>query len=205
MHEQEVAGALWAEVESLCRRGAGGSLARELARGLLLLALAPQLEGQAPQRITHLALLDTTPYTDGPERQALRLEQVAQVEQGRLREIMVGSLKPLYLAAQHRGDQRLLGPLLEMAGDLGAEVFRRQSLALRDRPDSTPILTQITCPTLVLCGREDALCPVAYHEAMASAIPNADLQVLSGCGHLSPMERPEAVTAALRELLRRCG
>jgi pimeloyl-ACP methyl ester carboxylesterase len=165
--------------------------------------VAFELLRQAPDRVTHLALLDTTPYADRPDRQAVRLEQVAQVAQGHLRDVVVNSLKPLYLAACNRGDARLLRPIVEMATELGPEVFRRQSLALRDRPDSTSLLSQIACPTLVLCGREDALCPVAYHELMAAAIPRADLVVLGSCGHLSPMERPDAVTTALWQLLRR--
>jgi pimeloyl-ACP methyl ester carboxylesterase len=55
----------------------------------------------------------------------------------------------------------------------------------------------------VLCGREDQLCPVNWHIEMAQAMPRADLVVLADCGHLSAMEQPEAVTAALQMLLRR--
>ena len=59
-------------------------------------------------------------------------------------------------------------------------------------------LGTLACPTLVLVGRQDALTPVAIHEEMAAAIPNAALVVVEQCGHLSPLEQPQAVTAALR-------
>lgn len=165
--------------------------------------VALEMWRQARERITHLALLDTTPYADLPERTALRMEQIATVERGKLREVLVDSLKPRYLAAKNRGSQLLLKRILAMGLALGPEVFRRQSLALCDRPDSTAALTTIDCPALVLCGREDALCPAELHGTMAAAMPRADLLVLSDCGHLSAIEEPIAVTAALRHLLKR--
>ena len=157
---------------------------------------------QAPERVTHIGLLDTTFYPDRPERRELRLEQIARVEKGGLHEV-TASMKPLYLSSKNRNDSRLLQAILDMGLTLGPEVFRRQSLALRDRHDSVDTLPTIRCPALVLCGREDQLCPVDWHVLMADAIPHADLVVLAGCGHLSAMEEPEAVTSALGRLLRR--
>lgn len=167
--------------------------------------VALEMWRRAHERITHVALLDTTPYADAPQRRELRLEQIAQVEQGALRDVLVGSMKPLYLAKKNRANAELLRGILEMGLDLGPEVFRRQSLALRERTDSLATLATIGCPALVLCGREDALCPPAFHATMAEAMPRADLVVLAECGHLSPLEEPEAVTAALRRLLARAA
>lgn len=82
-------------------------------------------------------------------------------------------------------------------------MFRSQSLAFSDRCDSVDALFTIDCPSLVLCDREDRLCPVAYHAVMANAIPQADLVVLADCGHLSRMEAPDAVAAAIERLLGR--
>jgi pimeloyl-ACP methyl ester carboxylesterase len=157
---------------------------------------------QASERVTHIGLLDTTFYPDRPERRELRLEQISQVEMGGLREV-TASLKPLYLSRRNRENPRLLQAIMDMGLELGSEVFRRQSLALRDRRDSIDTLPAISCPALILCGREDELCPVDWHVAMANAIPRADLVMLADCGHLSAMEEPEAVTASLQRLLRR--
>jgi pimeloyl-ACP methyl ester carboxylesterase len=165
--------------------------------------VALELWRRARQRITHLALLDTNPYAERPQRRELRLAQIEQAERGGLRDVLVESMKPLYVASKNRGDLALLDRILEMGLALGPAVFRRQSLALRDRPDSVDTLGSIDCPSLVLCGREDALCPVAYHETMAQSMPRADLVVLAECGHLSPMEEPAAVAWALDRLLRR--
>ena len=165
--------------------------------------VALEVYHQARERITHLALLDTTPYADRPDRSELRLEQIAAVERGELAALLHSSLKPQYLAARNRQATALLQPILQMGLDLGPDVFRRQSLALRSRTCKRELLPSIDCPTLVLCGREDQLCPVQVHLEMAASIPHADLTVLSGTGHISTMEAPEAVTGALQQLLRR--
>lgn len=162
--------------------------------------LAFEVWRQAPERVTHLALLDTNPHAESPDRQSMRLQQIAEVASGRLRELATESLKPLYLADAHREDEVLLSTILDMAMDLGAEVFRRQSMALRSRIDSVPTLQTITCPTLVMCGDEDRLCPPTYHQLMATEIPNAQLNVIGTCGHLSTLEQPQLVTSALIEL-----
>ena len=163
--------------------------------------LAFEIWRQAPERVTHLALLDTNPHAESADRQSMRLEQIAEVAAGRLRELATESLKPLYLAAAHRENEALLSTILDMAMDLGPDVFRRQSLALRSRIDSVPTLQTISCPTLVLCGAEDRLCPPAYHRLMAAEIPAARLTIVDACGHLSSLEQPEIVTRELKNLL----
>ena len=74
----------------------------------------------------------------------------------------------------------------------------RQQRAIMGRPDCRKDLKKIKCPTLVLCGRQDALTPPALHEEMAGAIPKAALVVIEDCGHLSPLERPRTVSALMR-------
>ena len=165
--------------------------------------LALELWRQAPDRITHMALLDTSPFADSPDRQSLRLEQIEQVLAGGLRELAVDSLKPLYLADSNRDDEVLLNVILDMAMDLGPDTFRRQSLALRNRRDSVETLAFIDCPATVICGSEDTLCPLSYHEYMANRIPNAELIVIDDCGHLSSMEQADIVSNELLRLFAR--
>ena len=156
---------------------------------------------QAPERVTHMALLNTSPYADTPERRTSRLDQIEIALSGGLRELAIESLKPLYLAKSRQEDTGLLTLIIDMVVDLGADVFQRQSLALRDRQDSVPTLGTIDCPTLVLCGDEDSLCPTRFHQAMAEQIAGARLSVVDDCGHLSTLEQPEIVTSELRQLL----
>ena len=77
----------------------------------------------------------------------------------------------------------------------------RKQRAIMGRTDSRPHLPRIACPTLVLCGREDASAPLRLSQEMAALVPGARLDVVERCGHMSAMERPAEVTAALRRWL----
>ena len=69
------------------------------------------------------------------------------------------------------------------------------------RPDSRGQLAGYDLPTLIACGRDDALTPVELHEEMAATIPGARLATIEECGHLSTLEQPQALTALLRQWL----
>ena len=163
--------------------------------------IAFEILRRAPGRVARLALLDTNPLPESDDRGTARLELMRIVAAGGLKSVVTERLKPAYLASANRDDRPLLDLIIAMALELGPAVFDRQARALRERPDSRELLPDIRVPTLVLCGREDALCPVAVHEAMAAAIPHATLVVIDAAGHLPTLERPAAVNAAVRRWL----
>lgn len=156
----------------------------------------------APERVERLALLDTNHQAESPKGVALRERQVEAVRAGRLREVLRDEMKPSYLAPGP-GREDVLRLVMEMAEGLGPDVFVRQSHALAARPDQSGTLPAIEAPTLVLCGRHDALCPLRRHEEMAEAIPLATLEVVEGAGHLPTLERPRETAARLRAFLDR--
>ncbi len=86
-----------------------------------------------------------------------------------------------------------------LAGDPFSYAATLRGLA--ERPDFTPLLPQIDCPTLLLVGRHDTISPVAEMTAMARAIPGSRLVEIEGAGHVTPLEAPEAVTRAMGEFL----
>ena len=73
--------------------------------------------------------------------------------------------------------------------------------ALRDRPDSTPLLGQIRIPVLVVAGDDDQITPPAGMQEMARAIPGARFMLIPEAGHLSPLEQPEPVNRAIERFL----
>ena len=162
--------------------------------------LAMEIIRQAPQRVTHLALIGTNPFAERDEVKARRTPQMDAVRDGRLAAVMRDEMKPSYFT--HRADNAdLLDLTMAMATDLGPDAFIAQSLALRDRPDYEATLRHVTCSTLILCGRHDQLCPVERHEAMKAMIPHARLCIVKEAGHLPTIETPGIVTTALQELL----
>ncbi|KAA2314988.1 alpha/beta fold hydrolase [Pseudooceanicola sediminis] len=162
--------------------------------------LAMEMLARAPDRIDRLALLDTNPLAEHPTVQAGRAAQMARARAGDLEAMMQDTFVPNYLASG-AGTGPLADLCRSMARDLGAQVFCRQSLALRDRADRQDTLRGLTCPALVLCGQQDRVCPVARHELMRDLIPGARLEVIAGAGHLPVLERPETTNAALRRWL----
>ncbi len=153
---------------------------------------------QAPERVVKLALLDTSARPDTPEQTANRKDAVAMIARGRMHQVVAANL-PRLVHPQRVQDAALVGSLKAQAQRIGQDGFARQQTAIMNRPDSRPDLAAIRCPTLVLCGRQDVITPPAVHEEMAAGIPGARLVLIEDCGHLSPMEQPQAVTALLRE------
>ncbi len=165
--------------------------------------VALEIHRRAPDRVTHLGLLDTTPRAEAPDRAHARVAALAAVAGGGAEHLVRNTLVPSYLSTANRANPRLVEPIVRMALDLGPEVFVRQSRALERRESREHLLRTIACPTLVLCGGEDRLCPAALHVAMAEQIRRADLVVLAQSAHLTPLERPDAVTDEIRRLLGR--
>lgn len=152
---------------------------------------------QAPERVTRLALLDTTARPDTPEQTRRRRALIAMTRVGRFKGV-TPRLLDLLIHPDRLDDEALTGAVIAMAGRVGRQAFVRQQTAIIGRPDSRPGLAAIRCPTLVLCGRQDAITPPPAQEELAGAIPGARLVVIEDCGHLSPLERPRAVSAVLR-------
>jgi pimeloyl-ACP methyl ester carboxylesterase len=168
----------------------GGIVALEMAR-------------QEPGRIQGLILSDTNAGADLPERAALRPAQQDRVHGGELATIVADELKPAYLAAQNRNNEEMKTLLFDMAMDLGDDVFIRQSEALRTRADLGLVLNRFSGPVLFLCGVEDALCPPAWHDAMAARCDDAEVHIIAGAGHLLPLEKPEQFRVVISDWLTR--
>jgi pimeloyl-ACP methyl ester carboxylesterase len=98
-------------------------------------------------------------------------------------------------------DKPLVDTVRQMAVDTGVEAFKRQQAAIMGRSDNRPLLASVRCPTLVLAGREDELTPPEMAQEIAAGIAGARLEIVPDCGHLSTMERPEAVNRAMRAWL----
>lgn len=159
--------------------------------------LAFEILRQAPDRVTRLALLDTSARADTPEKTKLRQDLIDLAKTGEFKGV-TPRLLPRLIHPARLSDAALVGTVLAMAERVGLEAFLRQERLLMLRPDSRHDLGLIHCPTLVLCGRQDGLTPLADSEEMAEKIPRAKLVVIEDCGHLSTIERPRAVSAVLR-------
>ncbi len=111
------------------------------------------------------------------------------------------------MIAPHRiNDTALVNSIIDMMSRKTPEIFAAQGRALLARPDATPVLDEIRCPALLLTGQEDGWSPAAQHAAMlekmaAAKIVGSTLVIVPECGHMSMLERPAEVSAALRTWL----
>jgi pimeloyl-ACP methyl ester carboxylesterase len=168
----------------------GGYVAQEIAR-------------IAPERIERLALIDTAIRADTPERAAQRraVNAAASGEGAFLG--VADRLMASYVDASRLGDKDLTGRIQAMTQRLGREVFLRQNGLARE--DGAAALRALRCPIVIICGEHDAITPLAGQHEMAHAIGCSHMVIIPNAGHMTPMEAPEAVNAALRRWLVRTG
>ena len=162
--------------------------------------IAFEMMRQAAARIEKLALLDTSARPDAPEQTAARKTQIAMARSGRYAEIPEQSI-PRFLHRERQKDPTLTGIVRQMIEMTGSEAFVRQQQAIMSRPDSRPLLSSIRCPTTVVVGDEDVATPPELNKEIAEGIAGARYVVVPNCAHLSTIEQPEAVNAALAEWL----
>jgi len=156
----------------------------------------------APERITHIALLDTsvTPVAPGePEKRQASLDAVRE---GGMEVLVRNWLPPMVWYAYH-DDASIMEPMREMVRSMSPEIYAGQINAMLTRPEEASLLPKIACPALVLCGRHDAWRTPAQHEEWAYDIPGVVFEIVEECGHMAPFEKPAPVTAALRRWLAR--
>ena len=162
--------------------------------------IAFEILRQAPERVAKLAMLDTSPLPDTPERSEARRAEIAFAKSGKLAEILDADFFQL-VHPKRRTDERLRQALHQMAAEAGVDTFVRQQLANIGRPDSRPGLSSIRCPTLVLVGDSDEITPRERAAEIANGIAGARLVTVPESGHCSTLEQPEFVTRALLEFL----
>ncbi len=155
----------------------------------------------APERIERLALLDTGAHPAGPSEEGPRMKLVRLArEQGM--DALVRAWLPPMIHPDRWDEAALMEPLADMIRRATPDEFEGQQRAGLNRPDARGYLPRIACPTLIVCGRQDAWSPLERHEEMAREIPGSVLATVEDCGHMVTVERPEAVNEAMAAWLR---
>jgi pimeloyl-ACP methyl ester carboxylesterase len=188
-------------MEAIARRILAAAPPRFALAGLSLGGyIAFEIVRQAPERVAKLAILDSRVGAELPAQTATRLPLIELAKTGRFAEIP-DRLFPVFVHRDRLGDAGLKSIVRTMAEETGPEAFLRETQAIMTRADALPVLSTIACPTLVLVGDGDQLTPPKLAEEIAASVRGAHLVVIPDCGHLSTLERPEAVNKALGEWL----
>ena len=163
--------------------------------------IAFEIMRQAPERVAKLALMNTQARPDTPEAIERRRGMIKGIEAGGF-SAGIEAMYPGFVHPSRRDDAALKKTVREMGEDVGAEAFVRQLTAIMGRADSRPTLATIACPTLVLTSDQDDTVANSLSGEMAEGIAGAKLVMIPDCGHLSPVEQPQATADALVAWLR---
>jgi pimeloyl-ACP methyl ester carboxylesterase len=157
----------------------------------------------APDRVARIGLLDTGVHPAPPEELPKR-QAMLDISAGQGMTALADAwLPPMVRPGLLDTDPALRTKLYAMIERMTPAIHRQQITALINRPDATPLLSQITCPALVGVGELDQWSPPEQHVPIAEAIAGAAMVVFEGAGHMAPMEAPDAVNAALLEWMAR--
>ena len=167
--------------------------------------VALEMRRLAPQRVRHLALLDTgylarprgaEGQAEATKRQALLDLALQQGVQTMARTWAQGMVNPSRLT-----DTALMDAIVDMFARRTPDHFASQIRALLARPDASATLQSIDGPVYLLCGAQDSWSPLAQHQAMAALLPQTVVSVIESAGHMAPMEQPSAVAQVLADWL----
>ncbi|MEX1071370.1 MAG: alpha/beta fold hydrolase [Anaerolineales bacterium] len=156
-----------------------------------------------PERLAGLLLLSTRAGADSAEGKAGRDATIAKVR-GTGPSVVADGMYPKLLAPATYTDQPAVATeLKDVMQDATTDGVIGALTAMRDRPDSVPFLKNISVPTLIIHGQEDAVIPPSEAQVMADGIPNSQLHLVAKAGHLPPMEQPAEFDRIVSEFLRK--
>lgn len=187
----------------------GELIAEEAADGAVVCGLsmggyvAFELWRRHPGLVRALVLADTRASADDDEARENRMRMAQTARAGGTRAVASAMLPSLLAPATLNGASRAVEHVRDMIQGTSTPTFIAALAGMAARHDMTSAIARIAMPVLVLAGEHDEVTPPAQAREMAAAIPGADFMGISGAGHLSPLENPDAFNRALAELLER--
>jgi 3-oxoadipate enol-lactonase len=155
----------------------------------------------APRYFRGMVLADTRPQADTPEGVEGRKRMLALVREKGAAAVADEMLPKLLSDEAREHHPELVARTRALMLANSADAIAGAIAALMTRPDSTPLLQTIHCPTLILVGDRDVVTPPPLSEGLHAAITGSELVVIAGAGHLSSLEQPAAFNAALARFL----
>jgi len=155
----------------------------------------------APERFAGMILADSRATADNEQQKAGRQKMIETVRERGPGAVADEMLPKLLGATTQRERPDLVADVRRMIEGNSAETIASAVEAMMSRPDSRPLLSQVTVPTLVLCGEEDVLTPPSDSETLHAGIAGSRMVRIPRAGHLSCVEAPEDFSRALNTFL----
>lgn len=158
--------------------------------------VAMELMAMVPGRIDRFVVMDLGVHAVQPGEREQRMVLVHLAEQLGM-EALADVWIPPMVARHRQADAALIGEIRAMVLRSTPEIYRGQIEAALKREDQSLYLPHIRHKALLVCGELDEWSPVAQHQAILDELPDAELAVIPGAGHMVTMEQPEAVNQVL--------
>ncbi|MDB5458867.1 MAG: hypothetical protein JWO72_608 [Caulobacteraceae bacterium] len=162
--------------------------------------VAMQVAAMAPQRVQRIALIDTGAHPVAPGEAAKR-QVLLDIADREGMDGVVGAWLPPMVAPTRLADRALMDDLTALILRASVDVLKGHTRALLTRADGFAQIGALRCPTAFIVGRQDVWSPPEQHAQMQGCAPGSTLTVIEDCGHMSPVERPDAVNRALLQWL----
>lgn len=154
-----------------------------------------------PDRFEALILCDTQCIADTPEVKEKRYKTINEIEADGVANFNEGFIKSVFHKDSITNKKELVEQLRSVVFANSEHVIIQGLIALADRSETCSILDEITIPTLIICGREDEVTPLAQSEFMNKAIEGSVLHVIDNAGHVSNLEQPDEFNKHLHDFL----
>ena len=163
--------------------------------------IAWQFQQKYADRLRALILCDTRAIADTPEGAENRQRLAKMVIENGSAAVASAMLPNLFSPATGDRDQSVIDELRQTIAATSPQGIAAASLGMAERPDVTPLLSSIETPTLLIVGEDDGISTPEEMKTIADAMPNARLEVIPKAGHMSPLENPKSVNAAIHGFL----
>jgi 3-oxoadipate enol-lactonase len=154
-----------------------------------------------PDRFEALILSDTQCITDTNEVKEKRYKTIDEIEADGVDNFNEGFIKNVFHKDSIKNKKELVGQLRSVVFSNSKHIIKQGLIALAERAETCSTLNEITIPTLIICGREDEVTPLAQSEFMNTAIKGSILQVINNAGHVSNLEQPHEFNKHLLDFL----
>jgi pimeloyl-ACP methyl ester carboxylesterase len=156
---------------------------------------------QAPDRIRAIVLADTFASLDTPEQKQTRIDTADRFDRDGFGNFATETLHKMMTPANAQAFPAVAEHIIRMVHDSNPHGAAAALRGRTQRRDYIPLLSQITVPSLIVVGREDAFTPVRLSEEMHRALPGSRLEIIEDSGHMTNLERPDEFNAILGSFL----
>lgn len=164
--------------------------------GYVALAMAEQ----SPAHFAGLGLFHSTALADAPEKKQSRTKVLEFIDHNGVEAFTANFIQPLFAHAEHPAIPAIRALNLQST----EAAVKGYTVAMRDRPDRTPVLQSFAKPVLMIGGEKDGGIPASSLQEQAKLPRQPHLYILPDTGHMGMFERPEETLKMVRDFVKIC-